>query len=154
VSGVGRIGTIVAVCVSERKGEGKRDVGEGMLLEGFGLEGDAHGGDWHRQVSLLSKASIEEMRRKGFDVGPGDFAENLTVEGLDVWGLPVGTRLRVGLNALLEVTQIGKECHTGCAVFKATGSCIMPKQGVFARVIKGGPVRKGDIVRVVDDDKE
>lgn len=138
------------MCHSDRKGVRKTDIGEGALKEGFGLEGDAHGGDWHRQVSLLSVSSIDKMRGRGLDVGYGDFAENLTIEGLDVWSLPVGARLEAG-EALLEVTQIGKECHAGCAIFRQVGECIMPREGVFARVVRGGRVRRGDPVRVVGD---
>lgn len=146
------VGKVVAVCVSLSKGEPKRDVGEAMIVEGYGVEGDAHAGGGHRQVSLLALEDIELMRRKGFNVGPGDFAENLTVEGIDLTGLKPGTRLVVG-EAELEVTQIGKECHTGCSVFKLTGDCIMPRRGVFARVVKGGKVRKGDAVVVQADGK-
>lgn len=142
-------GRIIAVCRSERKGVRKYDVGEGFLREGFGLEGDAHGGDWHRQVSLLALSSIEKMRARGLDVGPGDFAENLTVEGLEVASLPVGARVEAG-EALLEITQVGKECHSGCAIFKQVGECIMPREGVFARVVRAGRVRSGDRVSVVE----
>ena len=141
---------IVAVCTSTEKGVPKRDVGEGLLVPGFGLEGDAHGGPWHRQVSLLATASIARMREQGLDVGPGDFAENLTVDGLVLHELPVGTRLAVGDTVEMEVTQIGKECHAGCAIFKLTGDCVMPREGIFARVLKGGAVRTGDEVRVLD----
>ncbi len=143
-------GRIIAVCRSESKGVRKVDIGSGVLKEGFGLEGDAHGGDWHRQVSLLSVSSIEKMRERGLDVQPGDFAENLTVEGLDVWKLPVGTRLRAG-EALLEVTQIGKECHTGCEIFRQVGQCIMPREGIFAKVLKGGCVGRDDALVVVEE---
>lgn len=146
-------GRIVAVCRSEDKGTRKADIGSGLLIEGFGLEGDAHGGAWHRQVSLLSVSSIEKMREMGLDVGPGDFAENLTVEGLDVYTLPVGSRLAVG-EALLEVTQIGKECHSGCAIFQKVGKCVMPKEGIFARVIKGGRVSNGDGIEVIEGGKQ
>lgn len=142
------VGRIVAVCRSDRKGEKKSDVGDGFLKEGFGLEGDAHAGEWHRQVSLLSSSSIQKMRDRGLDVGPGDFAENLTVDGLDVAALPLGTRLEAG-ETVLEITQVGKECHTGCAVFKQVGECIMPREGVFARVVKAGRVKKGDSLRVI-----
>ncbi|MCR4399174.1 MAG: MOSC domain-containing protein [Firmicutes bacterium] len=143
-------GRIVAVCRSDEKGTRKRDIGSGVLVEGFGLEGDAHGGGWHRQVSLLSLDGIEEMRRLGLDVGPGDFAENLTVEGLDLSSLPVGTRLRVG-EAVIEVTQIGKDCHVGCDIFRKVGRCIMPREGIFAKVVAGGRVNNGDPVVVVGE---
>ncbi|MGB9866634.1 MAG: MOSC domain-containing protein [Bacillota bacterium] len=144
------VGKVVAVCISAKKGEPKRDVGEAMAIEGFGLQGDAHAGGWHRQVSLLALEDIELMRSKGFKVGPGDFAENVTVEGLDLSALKPGMRVTIG-RVELEVTQIGKECHSGCAVFKLTGDCIMPRKGIFARVLKGGMIRKGDAVLVQTD---
>jgi MOSC domain-containing protein YiiM len=128
----------------------KADIGSGVLKEGFGLEGDAHGGDWHRQVSLLSVSSIEKMRSEDLDVGPGDFAENLTVEGLDVWTLPVGTRLKAG-EGVLEVTQIGKECHAGCEIFRKVGRCVMPQEGIFARVLRSGRVSRGDLLVILDE---
>ena len=139
---------ILAVCKSEEKGIKKESVMEGLLEEEFGLVGDAHADCCtHRQVSLLAIESINKMRGAGFDVGPGDFAENLTTEGVDLASLPVGTRLSIGQDAVLEVTQIGKECHTGCAIFRQVGKCIMPKEGVFARVIHGGVVKAGDELR-------
>lgn len=141
-------GKIVAVCLSPGKGERKKDVGRGELLENFGLAGDGHGGDWHRQVSLLALESIAKMRAAGLTVGPGDFAENLTTEGIELNTLPIGTRLRVGDEALLEVTQIGKVCHTRCAIYHQAGDCVMPKEGIFARVLRGGAVRTGDALRV------
>ena len=141
-------GKIVAVCLSPGKGERKKDVGRGELLENFGLAGDGHGGDWHRQVSLLALESIAKMRAAGLTVGPGDFAENLTTEGIELNTLPIGTRLRVGDEALLEVTQIGKVCHTRCAIYHQAGDCVMPKEGIFARVLQGGAVRTGDALRV------
>ena len=141
-------GKIVAVCLSPGKGERKKDVGRGELLENFGLAGDGHGGDWHRQVSLLALESIAKMRAAGLTVGPGDFAENLTTGGIELNILPIGTRLRVGDEALLEVTQIGKVCHTRCAIYHQAGDCVMPKEGIFARVLQGGPVRSGDVLRV------
>jgi MOSC domain-containing protein YiiM len=147
-------GTIVAVCTSPGKGERKKDVGSGLLVENFGLEGDGHGGDWHRQVSLLAMESIAKMRDAGLDVGPGDFAENLTTRGLELYSLPLGTRLRIGSTALLEVTQIGKTCHTRCAIFYQAGDCVMPKEGIFAKVLKGGPVRREDPVLVIEAGSE
>ncbi len=141
-------GRVVAVCVSERKGERKRNVGAGRLVAGYGLEGDAHAGGWHRQVSLLAVESIEKMRMRGLDVGPGDFAENITTRGLDLLRLPVGSLLRVG-TALGEVTQIGKECHAPCAIYRRAGDCVMPREGIFLRVIVGGTVKVGDPVEVV-----
>ncbi|ADL07059.1 MOSC domain-containing protein [Thermosediminibacter oceani] len=142
------MGKVVAVCVSEKKGEKKRDVGKAMLIEGFGIEGDAHAGAWHRQVSLLALESIDKMREKGLSVGPGDFAENITTEGIDLSSLPVGTRLRIN-DVLLEVTQIGKECHERCAIYRQAGDCIMPKEGIFARVLRGGVVSAGDEIEVI-----
>ena len=141
---------IVAVCTSKEKGERKTDVGQAELQEGFGLVGDAHGGDWHRQVSLLAIESIDKMRAAGLDVGPGDFAENLTTQGVNLYTLPVGTRLRVGDSVLLEMTQIGKECHDRCAIYHQAGDCVMPKEGVFATVINGGPVKTGDSLEVLE----
>jgi molybdopterin adenylyltransferase len=136
---------IIAVCRSDHKGTTKETVSEAELLEGFGLVGDAHADCCtHRQVSLLAIESINKMRGAGYDVNPGDFAENLTTEGIDLVSLPVGTILQAGDGTVLEVSQIGKECHTGCAVFKQVGKCIMPREGVFARVIRGGMVRPGD----------
>lgn len=142
------MGTIVAVCTSERKGELKKDVGAGLLIKGMGLAGDAHAGFGHRQISLLAEASIESMREKGLRVGPGDFAENLTVAGMRLYDLPVGTRLRVGETAVLRVTQIGKECHHHCAVYQQAGDCVMPREGIFTEVLAGGPVRSGDAIRL------
>ena len=140
---------IVAVCKSEEKGARKEAVAEGLFKEGYGLIGDAHAdSSTHRQVSLLAVESIDKMRELGFEVGPGDLAENLTTEGLEVASLPVGTQISIGKDVLLEVTQIGKECHSGCAIFRQTGKCIMPKEGVFARVLRGGSVRVGDQIVV------
>jgi len=146
-------GQIIAVCISANKGERKTDIGSGLLVKGFGLEGDAHGGDWHRQVSLLASESIAKMQAAGLEVGPGDFAENLTTCGLDLCGLPVGTRLRVGATALLEISQIGKICHERCAIFYQAGDCVMPREGIFAVVLAGGAVKSGDVVKVVSGDE-
>ncbi|MBE0597615.1 MAG: MOSC domain-containing protein [Desulfuromonadales bacterium] len=142
-------GNIIAVCTSPEKGGRKTDVRQGLLVENFGLEGDGHGGDWHRQVSLLATESIDKMRAAGLDVGPGDFAENLTTAGLDLCALPIGTVLRVGETASLEITQIGKICHERCAIFYQAGDCVMPKEGIFAVVRQGGRVAVGDPVEVV-----
>jgi len=140
---------IVAVCRSEKKGVKKEAIADGILKEGYGVIGDAHADpDTHRQVSLLAIESINRMRESGFDVGPGDFAENLTIEGMDIHALPVGTRLSIGNDVLLEITQIGKDCHSGCAIFHQIGKCIMPKEGVFARVLRGGAVRRGDEIDI------
>ncbi len=140
---------VVAVCTSREKGERKTDVGQAELQEGFGLVGDAHGGDWHRQVSLLAIESIDKMRAAGLDVGPGDFAENLTTQGVNLYTLPVGTRLRVGDSVLLEMTQIGKECHDRCAIYHQAGDCVMPREGVFATVVTGGMVKAGDRLEIL-----
>lgn len=140
------IGTIIAVCTSKKKGTPKADVGSGVLEVGFGVKDDAHGGDWHRQVSLLAIEQIDTMKDKGFEVKPGSFAENLTTSGFDLASVKVGDRLQVGQEALLEVTQIGKECHTRCAIYNKIGECIMPEQGVFAKVLKGGTVSRGDSI--------
>jgi MOSC domain-containing protein YiiM len=140
---------IIAVCTSKAKGERKTDDGQGELQEGFGLAGDAHGGDWHRQVSLLAIESIDKMRAAGLDVGPGDFAENLTTRGIDLYSLPIGTRLQVGASALLEITQIGKVCHDRCAIYHQAGDCVMPREGVFAIVLQGGSVKAGDDLLVL-----
>lgn len=139
-------GRVVAVCTSRETGVPKENVGRGYLREGHGLEGDAHAGPWHRQVSLLGVESIAKAREWGLEVGPGAFAENITTEGINLLELPVGTRLRLGPEAVVEITQIGKECHTGCAIFQKTGKCIMPQEGVFARVLRGGWVAAGDEV--------
>ena len=143
------MGKIVAVCKSEKKGTRKKVVVEGALQEGYGLIGDAHADNYsHRQVSLLATESIDKMRDLGFDIAPGDFAENLTTEGIDLVSLPVGTHAFVGKEVVLEITQIGKECHSGCAIYRQIGKCIMPQEGVFARVIHGGPVRTGDSMKI------
>ncbi len=147
-------GKILAVCQSKEKGTVKVDIKEGLLLENYGLQGDAHTGNWHRQVSLLSIESINKMKEKGWELKPGDFAENLTIEGLELFQLPLGSKLKIGDKALLEVTQIGKECHQGCEIRKKIGDCIMPREGIFTRVIKGGKVKVGDIVEVLEDDED
>jgi cyclic pyranopterin phosphate synthase len=140
-------GTVVAVNVSEAKGERKKTVPEVLLLPDHGIEGDAHAGHWHRQVSLLAQESIDKMTAAGLDVGPGDFAENITTVGLDLASLPVGTTLDLG-QALVEITQIGKECHARCAIYYQAGDCVMPREGIFVRVLRGGRVAAGDPVRV------
>jgi len=139
-------GKIIAVCTFPEKGMIKHDVGEGLLLEELGIEGDAHAGFMHRQVSLIAIEDIRTMMEKLPDLVPGSFAENLTTEGFDLSALKIGDRLKVG-ETILEVSQIGKECHTKCEVFRKTGDCIMPKKGIFTRVIKGGKVKTGDTVR-------
>ena len=134
---------VVAVCISENKGERKKPVAVVELRENHGIVGDGHAGDWHRQVSLLAQESIDKMRAMGLDVNAGDFAENITTTGIDLVSLPIGTVLQVG-QALMEVTQIGKECHTRCAIYYQAGDCVMPKEGIFAKVITGGMVKPGD----------
>ncbi len=142
--------SIIAVSTSDKKGTKKRTIKEGLLKEDYGLIGDAHAGpDGHRQVSLLALASIEKIQNLGLEVNPGDFAENLTTEGLELFTLPLGTRLSVGRGVILEVTQIGKECHDRCAIFKQVGTCVMPTEGVFTRVVRGGKVMAGDKLEVV-----
>lgn len=136
---------VVAVCISENKGERKTPVEAVELRENHGIVGDAHAGEWHRQVSLLASESIDKMRALGLDVDSGDFAENITTSGIELVSLPVGSHLQVG-ETLLEVTQIGKECHTRCAIFYQAGDCVMPKEGIFARVITGGSVKPGDVI--------
>ncbi len=138
-------GKVLATCISERKGTQKTEVPEIRLVEDWGIEGDAHAGKWHRQVSLLSFEKIEEFRARGAEVELGAFGENIVAEGFDLRSIPVGTRFRIG-EALLEMTQIGKECHTHCAIHKIMGDCIMPREGVFAKVLKGGVVRPGDLI--------
>ncbi|NVN90166.1 MAG: MOSC domain-containing protein [Desulfuromonadales bacterium] len=139
---------VVATCISEKKGERKTQVEAVTLRENHGIVGDAHAGEWHRQISLLATESIEKMRKLGLDVDCGDFAENITTSGIELVSLPIGTRLQVG-ETLLEVTQIGKECHTRCAIYHQAGDCVMPKEGIFAKVITGGVIRPQDEVRVI-----
>lgn len=140
-------GRIEAVSVSETKGVRKTNVDSAVLRIEHGIEGDAHAGDWHRQVSLLATESIAKMQAAGLDVGAGDFAENLTTSGIDLCSLPVGSRLQVGEEILLEITQIGKICHERCAIYYQAGDCVMPREGIFARVLNGGEIHVGDPVR-------
>jgi MOSC domain-containing protein YiiM len=142
-------GRIIAVCTSREKGTVKKDAGEARLVPEFGIEGDAHGGFGHRQVSLIASEDIEIMKAKLPDLVPGSFAENLTTEGIDLASLSVGDALRVG-ECLLEVSQIGKDCHARCQVFEQTGECIMPTKGIFCRVITGGRVKTGDTIEKLD----
>jgi len=141
-------GKILAVNVSQKKGEKKQNVHCGLLIDDIGLEGDAHAEGGIRQLSLLAGESIEKIKAKGLDVRCGDFAENLTTEGIDLLSLPVGTRLKVGQNVLLEVTQIGKVCHNRCNIFYAVGDCVMPREGIFARILTGGDVQVGDRIKI------
>lgn len=139
---------ILAVCWSKHKRTSKADIKEGVFIENYGLTDDAHADSTtHRQVSLMATESIKKMRDLGLDVGPGAFGENLTTEGIDLVSLPVGTEVRVGPEVVLEVTQIGKVCHTKCAIFYKVGQCIMPEEGIFARVIRGGKVKTGDEIK-------
>ena len=137
------MGVVKAVCLSKEKGAAKKDLGRGELVEQHGLKGDAHAGDWHRQISLLSLQKIEAFRAKGADVAFGAFGENLVVDGIDFANLSLGTKFRCG-DALLEMTQIGKECHNHCEIYHRMGDCIMPREGVFARVLQGGTIQIGD----------
>ena len=144
---------VVSINISEKKGTPKKKIEKGVLIENYGFEGDAHAGKWHRQVSLLGVESIEKAK-----LGPtnglchGVFAENITTEGIELYTLPVGTRLFIG-DAVLEISQIGKECHEGCQISKLVGKCVMPREGVFAVVLKGGTVRAGDAIRVAEKDE-
>ncbi len=147
-------GKVVSVNVSGKKGIRKKPVGEVVLMTEYGIEGDAHASsEWHRQVSLLALESIKKMQEKGLDVSPGDFAENITTEGIDLVSLPVGTIMKIGDEVTGEVSQIGKECHTRCAIYYQAGDCVMPKEGIFIRVLEGGKIRKGDNISVVSERK-
>lgn len=140
---------VIAISISETKGVPKENIPEGNFIEDFGLEGDAHAGKWHRQVSLLGVESINKMKDIGIEgLCSGKFAENITTEGINLYDLPVGTKLQIG-ETIQEVTQIGKECHTGCAIFQQIGQCIMPKEGIFTKVIKGGKIKVGDEIKIV-----
>jgi MOSC domain-containing protein YiiM len=141
-------GKVLAVNISQNKGEKKSNIGCGLFLENLGLENDVHAQAGIRQVSLLSKESIDKIREKGLDVNHGDFAENLTIEGIDLTKLPIGTKLKVGSEVLLEVSQIGKVCHNRCNIFYTVGDCVMPKEGIFAKVLVGGTIKVDDHVEV------
>lgn len=143
---------VVAVCISEKKGTQKHNVGSCKLIEHFGLEGDAHAGKWHRQVSLLARESADIMRRKGVNVKDGDFGENIVTEGIELKSLPVGTILKIGNNIIMKVTQIGKLCHDRCAIYYKAGDCIMPREGIFAEIIKGGTIKTGDEITILEKD--
>ena len=140
---------IVSIAKSKKKGTRKKTITEVTLKIDHGLEGDAHAGDWHRQVSLLASESIEYMRAKGLDVTFGDFAENIATEGIDWKTIPVGTKVKLGEGALVEITQIGKVCHNKCAIYYQAGDCIMPKEGIFAKVLKEGTIKVGDSIRII-----
>jgi MOSC domain-containing protein YiiM len=141
---VPRRGKVLAVNISEDKGTKKKNIHSCAVVRDFGLKGDAHAGPWHRQVSLLANESIQKMKDLGLKVGYGDFAENITTEGVDLVHLPIGTEIRIGQSVLLRVTQIGKVCHDRCAIYYQAGDCIMPKEGIFAEVINEGKVKVGD----------
>jgi len=141
---------VIAINISETKGVIKTPVEEGIFIEDFGLEGDAHAGKWHRQISLLAQESIDKMIAQGVEgLDPGKFAENITTDGIELFTLPVGTVLQIG-ETVQEVTQIGKECHHGCAIKQQVGDCVMPREGIFTKVLKGGKVRSGDEIKVVE----
>ena len=147
------MGKVIAVCTSEAKGTQKVSVPEIEIKEAWGIQGDAHAGKWHRQVSLLAFEKIDDFRNKGGNVDFGAFGENLVVDGIELHKLPVGQQLQVG-EVLLEVTQIGKECHDKCAIYYQVGECIMPKNGIFTRVLKGGKVKVGDQCTLIDSGKK
>lgn len=144
------MGKVIAVCTSEKRGTLKKNVGTARFLENWGIEGDAHAGDWHRQVSLLCNERVEEFRARGAQVENGAFGENLLVAGLDLKTFPIGTRFRCN-DVLLELTQIGKQCHSGCEIFRQVGDCIMPREGVFTRVLHGGTISVGDELTLVEE---
>lgn len=144
-------GQIVSINISDKKGVRKKPVSEVFIKADHGIEGDAHASStWHRQVSLLALESIIKMKDMGLDVKPGDFAENITTEGIDLLCLPLGTRIEIGDNVIGEVSQIGKECHTRCAIYYQAGDCVMPKEGIFIKVLMGGEVKNGDKVKALD----
>lgn len=142
-------GKVVAVSISSKKGIPKQNIPVGVFIADFGLQGDAHAGKWHRQVSLLAQESIQKMMEAGAKaLNPGGFAENITTKGISLVDLPVGTKLAIG-ETLQEVSQIGKECHTRCAIYHQVGNCVMPTEGIFTRVVVGGVIRPGDDIRIV-----
>jgi MOSC domain-containing protein YiiM len=140
---------VVSVNISEEKGTRKHPLQGPVTITMLGMQSDAHAGDWHRQLSLLAQESIDKMQGRGLVLQPGDFAENITTQGMDLLTLPVGTRLRIGTAVTMEVTQIGKECHLGCEIRKLVGDCAMPRQGIFTRVITSGTIQAGDIITVI-----
>ena len=140
---------VVSLAISKKKGTRKDIIPAATVIKDFGFEGDAHAGDWHRQVSLLASESIEKTRNAGLDVTFGDFAENIATEGIDWKSIPVGTQVKIGDSVLLEITQIGKECIRKCAIYYQAGDCIMPKEGVFARVLTGGQIKSGDAIDLI-----
>ena len=146
------MGKIIAVCLSNKKQTKKKNINQGLLVDNYGLLNDAHASTtYHRQVSLLSQESIDKMKEKGLEVKAGDFAENLTTQNIDLSTLSMGNKLKVGATAILEVTQKGKTCHNPCAIYHQVGDCVMPTEGIFARVIRGGQVKIGDEIKVLLD---
>lgn len=145
------MGIVEAVCISDEKGVRKVDMEDGMLIEGYGVKGDAHGGDSHRQISLLAMESIKKMQKQGLDVGPGDFGENIVTSGIELASLSVETKICLGDEAILRVSQIGKSCHDRCAIYYQAGDCIMPREGIFGEVMKGGFIKKGDNITIEND---
>ena len=146
------MGVIKGICISEKRGTAKHEIEEAVFVKDWGIEKDAHAGHWHRQVSLLSYEKIEEFRKKGAQIGLGAFGENLVVEGFDFAKLPVGTKFRCN-DVVLEMTQIGKKCHHGCAIFQKMGDCIMPREGVFTRVLHGGVIHEGDELVIIEENE-
>ncbi|MBM4055053.1 MAG: MOSC domain-containing protein [Planctomycetes bacterium] len=145
------MGKIVAVCISEKKGIQKRNIGTCKAIKGYGLEGDAHAGKWHRQLSLLAAESAEVMRNKGLDIKDGDFGENIVTSGIELKSLPVGTTLKIGNDIIIRVTQIGKLCHDRCAIYYKAGDCIMPREGIFAEILNDGVIATGDEISIVEN---
>ena len=144
------MGKVIAVCISEKRGTQKKNINEANFIKNFGIENDAHAGDWHRQVSLLSYEKIDEFNKRGANVIDGAFGENIVVEGIELSKLPIGTILRCN-DVILEMTQIGKECHNGgCAIKSAVGDCVMPREGIFTKVIKDGLVKTGDEIKIIE----
>jgi MOSC domain-containing protein YiiM len=140
---------IVSINISDKKGVRKKPVDSALIRENYGIENDAHASEkWHRQISLLALESIEKMKAMGLKVGPGDFAENITTQGVDLPGLPVGAKMTIGRDVEVEVSQIGKVCHTRCAIYHQAGDCVMPKEGIFVKVLKGGTIKTGDEIRI------
>ncbi len=144
-------GRIKAISISEKRGTQKSNVPEAELKTDFGIVGDAHAANWHRQVSLLAIESIDKMVAMGAKVSPGNFAENITTEGIELLELSVGSKIKLGKSVELEITQFGKKCHNRCEIFEQVGDCIMPREGVFAKVAEGGVIKVGDIIEVLDD---
>jgi MOSC domain-containing protein YiiM len=140
---------VIAINISGKKGVRKKTIDQALLRKNYGMNGDAHASEkWHRQISLLAVESIKKMQAKGLTVGAGDFAENLTTEGINLLSLPIGTQLSIGKDVEVEVSQIGKVCHTRCAIYTLAGDCVMPKEGIFAKVLKSGMVKKGDTIKI------